>query len=382
MEVVLPKEGEQEGAVVELRAVAGSDGPIEARVVVALLGGATVQVELPAPQSATSFCTKSTLGHPSSRPLALLQYEGVRFAGSQMIPWPNRLRDGQYEWNNRHLKLEMNEVDRQTAIHGLLYSRMMQIQSHKSDHQSAEVTLHYQFDGKDEGYPFQLDVQLIYRLLKRDRGSPRQLGGEASGSNPTASTSSSTSSEFELEVETIATNVGNEKLPFAVGWHPYFRLFGPSAEQSETGTGTETVDELFLSCPIGQQIEVDADRLLPTGQIHPAPPFETQSLRGRQFDGGYRLALSSSNKKMDNENEDKYFTKVHNKQLGLSLVLWQDQNFPYIQIYIPPSRLSIALEPMSHPVDAFNSGPAVLEPVATHPTSVFQAKYGLFLEPL
>ncbi|MGB0929923.1 MAG: hypothetical protein ACPGVB_04055, partial [Chitinophagales bacterium] len=38
------------------------------------------------------------------------------------------------------------------------------------------------------------------------------------------------------------------------------------------------------------------------------------------------------------------------------LTYFQDKVFPYFQIYIPPHRKSIAIEPMNCNIDAFNNG--------------------------
>ena len=39
--------------------------------------------------------------------------------GQPLLPWPNRLRDGQYEFDGEHLQLPIEEVGRNNAIHGL-----------------------------------------------------------------------------------------------------------------------------------------------------------------------------------------------------------------------------------------------------------------------
>jgi aldose 1-epimerase len=40
--------------------------------------------------------------------------------GQVLIPWPNRLQDGSYEFDGRHYQLPLNEPERRNAIHGLV----------------------------------------------------------------------------------------------------------------------------------------------------------------------------------------------------------------------------------------------------------------------
>src|SRR5579862_4738231 len=40
--------------------------------------------------------------------------------GQTLIPWPNRTRDGQYEFDGEHQQLPLTEPASRTAIHGLV----------------------------------------------------------------------------------------------------------------------------------------------------------------------------------------------------------------------------------------------------------------------
>ena len=40
--------------------------------------------------------------------------------GQLLLPWPNRVKDGSYAWNGRQLQLDINEVARHNALHGLV----------------------------------------------------------------------------------------------------------------------------------------------------------------------------------------------------------------------------------------------------------------------
>src|SRR4051812_34157883 len=40
--------------------------------------------------------------------------------GQQLLPWPNRIRDGTYQLDGREHRLPLNEPERRNAIHGLV----------------------------------------------------------------------------------------------------------------------------------------------------------------------------------------------------------------------------------------------------------------------
>jgi aldose 1-epimerase len=48
-------------------------------------------------------------------------------------------------------------------------------------------------------------------------------------------------------------------------------------------------------------------------------------------------------------------TILRNKESGFQVELWQNHEFNYIQVYTPPSRTSISIEPHSGAPDAFDN---------------------------
>ncbi|NCV74274.1 MAG: hypothetical protein EBW24_05095, partial [Actinobacteria bacterium] len=42
------------------------------------------------------------------------------YAGSVLAPWPNRIKDGRYKFNNKIFELPINEVAKNNALHGLV----------------------------------------------------------------------------------------------------------------------------------------------------------------------------------------------------------------------------------------------------------------------
>ena len=52
--------------------------------------------------------------------------------GQVLIPWPNRLEDGRYEFDGRRYQLPLNEPEHQNAIHGLVRGAAWTVGEHKA----------------------------------------------------------------------------------------------------------------------------------------------------------------------------------------------------------------------------------------------------------
>lgn len=243
--------------------------------------------------------------------------------GQPLLPWPNRLADGRYEFGGRSLQLPVDEVSRNNATHGLTRWLNWRLASHTDARVELELILHPR-----PGYPFSLGLQLAYTL---DEGG--------------------------LSVHTRAQNLGREPLPFGAGQHPYFTL------------GTPLVDDLVLSIPSASRLEVDAERRLPTGrqlpvdgtefdfraprQIGPAPLDECYTDPVRDADGNVRVKVSTPDGKRE-------------------LTVWMAEPYRYVQAFSGDTlaaerrRRGLAIEPMTCPPNAFRSQAdlLVLEPDA------------------
>lgn len=245
-------------------------------------------------------------------------FKAESYYAAKLVPWPNRIRDGRYAFQGKKYQLPINEPARNNALHGLLYAKAMKVVKSEADANSAVLTLSYDFNGSDGGYPFRLKVRLTYRL-------------DAKGFSCT----------------TRARNLGEGPLPFADGWHPYFTFGGQ-------------IDRLRLELPARQFFQVDT-QMIPTGKEQ----FDFDgSLSGREFDTGF--VVSGEGK-----------TRLIDPARNVTIVLWQDKSYPHLQVYTPESRKSIAIEPMSAATDAFNSGEDL---TVLQPGEEFKGAYGVFLE--
>src|SRR5262245_49519769 len=79
--------------------------------------------------------------------------------GQVLIPWPNRLRDGSYEFDGQTHQLPLNEVGHSNAIHGLARWVAWNVRERERHRVVVEHVLHPQ-----PGYPFALEVSIEYEL--------------------------------------------------------------------------------------------------------------------------------------------------------------------------------------------------------------------------
>ena len=239
--------------------------------------------------------------------------------GQVLMPWPNRLEDGVYEFDGERYQLPLTEPETGNAIHGLVRWVPWSVVERDESRVALGYTLHPQ-----PGYPFSLDLRVEYKL---------------SGAG--------------LHVTSSATNVGPRACPYASGAHPYLTL------------GTSTVDSVVLRAPGRSVLHFDARGL----------PLGVEPVDGTEYD--FRTPKTIGTTKLDNA-----YTDLARDAAGLARVelsqpegptvsLWLDETYPYLQLFTGDSqpsvdRRSIAVEPMTCAPNAFRTGEGllVLEPGA------------------
>ena len=242
--------------------------------------------------------------------------------GQVLIPWPNRLQDGSYEFGGKSNQLPLNEVETRNAIHGLVRWAGWSVRERESHRVVMGHVLHPQ-----PGYPFSLDLSIEYRL---------------SGDG--------------LAVRTTAANVGAAGCPYGAGAHPYLTL------------GTESVDELVLSAP-ARTVLIEDERGIPVGRS-PVDGREHDFRRPRPI-GVTKLDHCFTD--LDRDAGGVARVTLQRRDGAAELTLWVDDSYPFLMLFtgdaLPDvNRRSIAVEPMTCPPNAFRSGEAliVLEPGQSH----------------
>src|SRR5215204_1309195 len=230
-------------------------------------------------------------------------------AGIVLAPWPNRIRDGRWSHNGSVHQLAITEPDRSNAIHGLLRYTEYKPIARERDSITLAATVYPQL-----GYPFLLGTAVHYELV-------------ADG----------------LKVTHFVENLGADPAPVALGSHPYLKIGGvPTAD-------------LVLRLDAGSHIEVD-ERLLPTGEV-PVEGTEWDFREG-QLVGGLDLDDAFG----EVASADGQVLHSLTAPDGRSVSIWADDEFEYVQVYTSrqfpgeDGDVAIAVEPMTAPAEAFNSG--------------------------
>ena len=238
--------------------------------------------------------------------------------GQLLMPWPNRIRDGRYLFEGRSQQLALSEPARHNAS----------LVAHRPDH----VTLTYRLMSQT-GYPWTLDLEVGYAL-----------GAEG------------------LTVTQTATNRSDAVAPYASGAHPYLLA------------GAGPVDRWTVEVPASVRVLSDADRLLPTGtEDVEGTPYDLRAPR-RLGD----LVLNHAYGDLDRGADGRATVRLLAPE-GTGVELWADERHPWLMLYtaddVPATaRHSLAVEPMTAPVDAFNSG---VDLVRLEPGERFSASWGI-----
>ena len=248
------------------------------------------------------------------RSLTEIQHN-IQYRGVVLYPFPNRLDKGAYSHGGKHYTLTQNEADNATALHGFLYQLPAKIVNVQEGLHESLVALEYCYQGQFPGYPFQAKITIEYRL----------------------------SSTLGLSMRFAVINRHSDPVPVGLGWHPYFQLGRP-------------VDELELVLPEVEHVQVDS-RLLPTGKVEAYSEFQVlKSMAGKVFDDCFRV--------LDRQSPAEAKVVLYSPKDKIGMEVWQSsgpQGYNFIQLCIPPDRQSIAIEPMTCGINAFNTRDGLLE---------------------
>jgi aldose 1-epimerase len=233
------------------------------------------------------------------------------YRGAILAPWPNRIRDGRYTWQEEAHQLPINEPERQCALHGLVAWLRWTCEAH--DEQSVTLTC---VIWPQPGYPFLVRLTVTFRL-------------DADG----------------LTVTLSATNHGSSPAPYGCSIHPYLV------------PGHAPVDRWLLRLPASSFVTVDPDRLLPTGQ-------ESVAVSGFDFRRGRRIDGAA----IDHAFTDLEFDRLGQCQAsvrdadGFEVLMTWDRSCGWVQVHtadrpeIQYHRSGLVVEPMTCAPDAFRSG--------------------------
>jgi aldose 1-epimerase len=243
--------------------------------------------------------------------------------GQVLMPWPNRIASGRYEFGGTSHELALNEPARHNAIHGLVRDANWQVAAIEAD----RVTMAYRLSPQP-GYPFALALEIEYAV-----------------------------SEAGLAVRATATNVGPDACPYGAGFHPYLRL------------DPDRIDPLVLRLPASASYRSDDDLI----------PIARETVAGTDLDfrkpraiGATRMDTAFTD--LERDADGRATVSLLDSGSGDTVALWCDESYGYLMVFtgdaLPDAerrRVGLAVEPMTCAPDAFRSGDGliVLEPGAS-----------------
>jgi aldose 1-epimerase len=240
--------------------------------------------------------------------------------GQLLAPWPNRLRDGRYEFEGVECQTALTEPQNSNAMHGLVRFANW-VPAHRGEDQIVmQHRLHPQ-----PGYPFALDLELEYVL-----------------------------SDEGLSARCSALNVGRGRCPYGAGSHPYLTI------------GTPTIDDAILCSPGRLWMPTD-ERQIPTG---------TEQVEGTRYDFRAPRVIGSTQldtgyADLERSSDGRARVTLRHPDQTRGVVLWMDAGYRYLMLFTGDSlgehrrrRGGLAVEPMTCAPNAFQSGEGlmVLEP--------------------
>ena len=236
-------------------------------------------------------------------PRSLEQFQqGAATAIPPLHPWSNRLGGWAYDVGATHVDLEGIDLPvdgNGLPIHGKLFGAAFEVVKHERGNRLV-AQLDYGADpDRLRAFPFPHVLTIDARLHPK-RG---------------------------LNIVTTVEATGAVAVPISFGWHPYVTLPGGERASWE------------LRWPACEHVEVD-ENIMPTGVRTPRAA-ERAPIADRTFDDHYALGA------------DRRFAIADG---GRSLTFEFDAKYPFAQLFVPPDKELVAIEPMTATIDALGRG--------------------------
>ena len=254
-------------------------------------------------------------------------------AGLVLAPWPNRIRDGAFEFLGEKHQLEITEEQRHNANHGLVRRREWQLGVHDDDKVTQTIEL-----GVGGGWTYPIELSVTHEV-----------------------------SDDGLAVTHTATNTGDEPAPFGLGVHTFLR------------GGDAPLDECSFRLPATSRLPLDPERNLPTGISEPVRGTDLDLREPRELKG-MQLDVPFSGLVPDGDGRARCVLTAPD---GTAAALWTEAAFRWVQVFIadpandqayPGRGRALAVEPMTCPPDAFNSG---IDVIVLAPGQSWAGRWGI-----
>ncbi len=228
------------------------------------------------------------------------------FAGATLAPWPNRLEDGTWVFEDQARKHRINDERGHNANHGLVFDRKF-VTSHST---ADSITFERELGG-DEVFPFMAMVKVHYLLTEN-------------GFTQTIS----------------LKNRSHLIIPAAFGSHPYFLLEQDSQVQINAR-------EVFTNSSRGLPIERVA--------------LDSSGIAKQGFNSAAELEVDDCFTALIENADSKYSTLITRPGINGTVEIWQDCDFEFVMLFAfhergENGRMCLAVEPQTSPANSLRSG--------------------------
>ncbi|QRP46809.1 aldose 1-epimerase family protein [Amycolatopsis sp. FDAARGOS 1241] len=247
--------------------------------------------------------------------------------GQVLLPWPNRTKGGEWEFQGEKQQLEITEEARGNAIHGLTRHKEWELLEHAESSITLAVDVEVQ-----PGWPVPLRATITYDLHPR-----------------------------ELTITHEIRNEGEQPIGVGVGTHPYFRI------------GDVPTDELTLTLPASRVRPYVADQQMPYADEQDVEGTE-YDFRGGKVLAGVDLDTAFGSLATADDGTHHHVLTHQDKQL----LVWTGPDFRWVQVFTPDDLTgrgrAVAIEPMTCPADALNTGTDLIE---LEPATSWSGSWGI-----
>jgi aldose 1-epimerase len=219
-----------------------------------------------------------------------------QFNSSILFPFPNRIANGKYIFNSKTFELEINDIENNNALHGLIFDAPFELKKSEISTNKALLTFNFTQTNRNKGFPFLYNFELTYVFTPKT-----------------------------VQLLFIITNNDNCSFPFGIGWHPYFC--------------SEKLHESTFNFISKEQFDFNQN-LIPTNTKETSIKFPFK-IKNTFFDDCFVL----------NEPKIDFATNLYQFEMRFT----GTPANRFIQIYTPKERESIAIEPMTCAPNSFNN---------------------------
>lgn len=226
------------------------------------------------------------------------------FKSCKLSPFACRIKNASYSFADEKFTIKKFLLG-ESALHGLLYDMPFELVGQHITDDHVGVSLLYQYKGTEAGYPFHYDCIITYLLQANNL----------------------------LTISTDIINKDDSAIPIQDGWHPYFTFGG-------------NINNLLLEFQSLDKMVFD-EAMIPTGEKKPFEQFGSLKQIGEsRFDDCFSINFA----------ECQPMCVLRDISKKLQIEIRPDKTYPYLQIYTPDHRNSIAIENLSAVPDVFNNG--------------------------